>query len=139
MSLSAALRRQVAARAAARCEYCGLSQKGQEAAFHIDHIDPVANGGASSPENLALACVSCSLRKGARRNAPDPESGVATPLFHPRQQVWSMHFRWSGNRVTGLTPTGRATVALLKMNRGLAVAIRAEERLHGRHPPPAHA
>jgi hypothetical protein len=31
------LRDQVVRRAGNRCEYCGLSQVGQEALFHIDH------------------------------------------------------------------------------------------------------
>jgi hypothetical protein len=122
--------------AGSRCEYCGLSQAGQEAQFHVDHIHPVADGGATTLENLALACVSCSLRKGARRRAPDPLTGKQAPLFHPRNQSWSDHFQWWGCRVAGQTPTGRATVDALKMNRLLAQGIRSEESLRGRHPPP---
>jgi len=72
--IPARMRRLVIRRAADRCEYCGLSQAGQEATFHIDHIVPVVGGGATVAANLALACVSCSLRKGARRTAPDPVS-----------------------------------------------------------------
>lgn len=66
------LRRLVIKRAKSRCEYCGLWQEGQEATFHVDHVIPRATGGATSAENLALACVSCSLRKAARRTAADP-------------------------------------------------------------------
>lgn len=135
MSTPAALRREVVRRAASCCEYCRLSQEGQEAAFHVDHIHPLTEGGATQLENLALACVSCSLRKGARRLARDPVTGRDVLLFHPRRQRWQEHFSWRGNRVLGITPTGRATVYLLKLNRGLAVAIRAEERWHRRHPP----
>ncbi len=87
------------------------------------------------PENLALACVSCSLRKGARRSTRDPVTGMDVLLFHPRREAWSAQFAWKGNRVLGISPTGRATVDLLKMNRLLAAAIRKEERSHGRHPP----
>lgn len=32
-------------RAGGRCEYCRLSQKGREAVFHVDHINPVIEGG----------------------------------------------------------------------------------------------
>ena len=39
------------------CGYCQLSQLGQEAAFHIDHVVPQASGGMTSLDNLALACV----------------------------------------------------------------------------------
>ena len=135
MSIPAWLRREVIQRAGQRCEYCRLSQMGQEAAFHLDHIHPVADGGETTSENLALACVSCSLRKGARRRARDPLTGREIPLFHPRWQAWNGHFVWKGNRIQGTTPTGRATADMLKLNRALAVAIRAEERRHGRHPP----
>lgn len=135
MSIPAWLRKEILRRAENRCEYCRLSQAGQEAVFHIDHIQPIADGGETSLDNLALACVSCSLRKGARRRAKDATSGRSVDLFHPRLQHWDDHFAWKGNRVQGITATGRATVELLKMNRALIVAIRAEERLHHRHPP----
>ena len=135
MTLTTRLRRQVVNRARKQCEYCGLAQAGQEATFHVDHVIPLAEGGDTSLDNLALACVSCSLRKGARLAAPDPDTAVAAPLFNPRIQNWHHHFRWKGFRVIGLTATGRATLELLKMNRHLAQAIRAEEKLRGRHPP----
>lgn len=63
----AKLRRLVIQRAAGRCEYCGLSQQGQEATFHVDHIIPRSQEGTTTEDNLALACISCSLRKGDRR------------------------------------------------------------------------
>lgn len=135
MNIHAGLRAKVAKRAGHRCEYCRLSQKGQEATFHVDHIIPVVSGGKTVSENLALSCVSCSLRKGARRSASDPLTGIEALLFHPRQETWCVHFVWKGDRVLGITPTGRATVDSLKMNRLIAVAIRKEERFHGRHPP----
>ena len=130
------LRRIAVTRADDRCEYCGLSQRGQEATFHIDHVMPRADGGATNADNLALACVSCSLRKEARRSARDPQTGRSAPLFNPRRQRWVEHFRWQGLRVVGITPTGRATMSALRMNRPLILAIRAEERSRGRHPPP---
>ena len=71
----AAIDRQVRLRAGARCEYCHLSQEGQEATFHIDHIQPRKLAGETTLENLALACVSCSLRKGARTTSLDPQTG----------------------------------------------------------------
>ena len=135
-AISVRLRRMVVRRAADRCEYCRLSQTGQEAAFHVDHIEPQAAGGASSLENLALACVSCSLRQGARRVALDPLTNAEAPLFHPRRHDWPAHFRWDGVAVEPLTPTGHATVAALAMNRPLALAIRREETTRRRHPPP---
>jgi HNH endonuclease len=131
----AGLREEITARAGGRCEYCRLSQFGQEATFHIDHVIPRAAGGPTTNDNLALACVSCSLRKWATQAAPDPESGQDVPLFNPRTQIWAEHFRWEGERLVPLTATGRATVAALAVNRPLILAIRREETLRGRHPP----
>ena len=90
-------------------------------------------------ENLALACVSCSLRKAARQTAIDPQTREEVPVYHPRRERWSVHFRWEGVRVIGQTATGRATVAALDMNRPLMLAIRQEEANLGRHPPPSPA
>ena len=56
-----------------RCEYCCLSQAGQAATFHIDHIIPVVAGGATTSDNLALACVSCSLRKADPKQSFQPQ------------------------------------------------------------------
>lgn len=132
-NISAFLRKLVIRRAENRCEYCRLSQKGQEATFHIDHIFPVAAGGETVAENLALACVSCSLRKGAKEIATDPQSKKEVSIFHPRRDVWREHFAWKGVRIEGLTAVGRATVKALNLNRPLILAIREEEILLGRH------
>lgn len=129
------LRQLTIQRAANRCEYCGISQIGQVATFHIDHIVPSARGGETLADNLALACVSCSLRKGARQAIKDPETGKEVLFFNPRQQVWKEHFAWKGVKVVGLTAKGRATANALDLNRATMLAIRAEEEILGRHPP----
>ena len=129
------LQRRVRDRAANRCEYCRLAQTRQEATFHVDHVEPRRAGGATAFENLALACVSCSLRKGARTTGTDPVAGRTVTIFDPRRQSWDEHFAISPDAtIIGKTATGRATVDLLKMNRALGVAIRHEERLRGRLP-----
>jgi 5-methylcytosine-specific restriction endonuclease McrA len=74
-----ALAKLVRARAGYKCEYCRLPQSSQEAAFHIDHILPQAAGGATVADNLALACVTCSLRKAARTFAYHPGSKRRAP------------------------------------------------------------
>src|SRR2546423_1247148 len=38
-------------------------------------------GGPTRAINLALACVSFLLRKGARRSGPDPERGLVSPRY----------------------------------------------------------
>lgn len=121
----ASLQRRVRERARDRCEYCGIAQALHEATFHIDHVVPRVLGGETSLKNLALACVSCSLRKGPRRTAVDPESTAEVSLFNPRTQVWSEHLRLiDDGQLVGLTACGRATLTLLKMNRPPAVFLR---------------
>src|SRR5262249_1110221 len=132
--IPARLRRLVLRRSGNRCEYCQLSQAGQEATFHIDHVTPVAADGKTVADNLALACVSCSLRKSAKQTAIDPETKTEVILFNPRRDIWSEHFQWDGVRVVGLTATGRATIEALALNRPLILAIRREELALGRHP-----
>ncbi|MCB1228227.1 MAG: HNH endonuclease [Verrucomicrobiales bacterium] len=132
------LRQRVEERANHRCEYCGISQVGQEAVFHVDHIHPVSLGGESHEENFALACVSCSLRKGARATVIDPDTDEPVPIFNPRKDAWNHHFRWSEFEVVGISPIGRATAVALAMNRPIILGIRKEEALRGRHPPPNH-
>ena len=86
-------------------------------------------------DNLALACVSCSLRKGARQGTPDPGDGSEVELFNPRRDTWSQHFAWNGTEVIAHTPTGKGTIVALQLNRPAVRAIPFEELLRGRHPP----
>jgi hypothetical protein len=128
--------RHVRSRANDLCEYWRIPQWSQEAAFHVDHINPGVVGGETKEENLALACVTCSLKKGARTHAADPKTGRLVRLFHPRIDIWSNHFRWTPSwRVAGRTPTGRATAAALGMNRPAIVLIRRAWAVLGKFPP----
>ena len=135
LHVSAALARLVRRRPRDRCEYCLLPQSGQEASFHIDHVRPGSEGGVSEADNLALACVTCSLKKGARRLAVDPQTGALTTLFNPRQDRWTEHFRWmAGMRLAGRTVVGRATIKALGMNRPPILMIRRALAHMGRFP-----
>jgi hypothetical protein len=77
-------------------------------------------------DNLCLACWRCNLIKRDRIAAADSESGVIVRLFNPRQQQWPDHFtrQQGGLTIAGLTPTGRATVAALRLNRAALVSAR---------------
>jgi 5-methylcytosine-specific restriction endonuclease McrA len=112
-------------RARFECEYCRLPQASQEAAFHLDHVQPRSIGGPTDAENLALACVTCSLKKSSRTVARDPETKAVVPLFNPRRDRWADHFAWTPRcRLVGLTATGRATIAALGMNRPAILIVR---------------
>lgn len=123
-------------RAGKACEYCLLPQSSQEATFHIDHIVPRYEGGETDAANLAIACVTCSLRKGAKMVAIDPQTQETVSLFHPREENWSEHFRLNDEfEFEGLSPSGRATISALGMNRPAIVSIRKELHFLGRFPP----
>lgn len=132
-----ALRKLVLERARNRCEYC-LSQGDLTAIpMEIDHIFPEALEGLTREDNLCLACSYCNDSKHKRNNAPDPVSGEVVSLFNPRTQIWSEHFAWSekGDEVLGLTPTGRATVVALRLNRFELFKARRAWVKAGWHPP----
>ncbi len=109
-----------------RCAYCRSPQDMEISPFEIDHIVPSSVGGPTEEDNLCLACPSCNRYKAARQFAVDPLSGEIVPLFHPRNQRWSEHFEWAPGtlEVVGLTPTGRATLTLLRLNRPQFLRLR---------------
>jgi hypothetical protein len=88
------------------------------ARLEIEHILPLAKGGSNAEENLWLACPICNRYKSDKTTAMDPETGSTVPLFNPRAQMWSDHFRWSedGLRIIGRTAVGRATIAPLHLS-----------------------
>ncbi len=57
-------RRNLYARDASRCQYCGRHFPTRE--LTIDHVLPRVQGGAHRWQNLVCACVKCNARKGGR-------------------------------------------------------------------------
>jgi hypothetical protein len=47
-------------------------------------------------------------------------------LFHPRRDRWQDHFRWSGLILSGLTPVGRTTIEVLRINDPDRIATRRQ-------------
>ena len=54
------------------CQYCGATPP--MVVLHVDHINPVANGGNNHIDNLITACEPCNLGKGARELSDMPKS-----------------------------------------------------------------
>ncbi len=136
-AISDALQQQVAERSQYRCNYCQSQQRLMGVSLTIDHIVPQSLGGTTELDNLCLACWDCNLIKGDRTMALDTQTGLSTRLFHPNQQEWLEHFRWSddGSQIIGLTSVGRATVITLKLNRSQLVESRRYWTRAGWHPP----
>src|SRR5262245_36934396 len=131
------LRRRVEEQGRRRCAYCLTQESVTGTLMEVDHVIPEADGGPTTVDNLCLACTRCNEHKNARSTAVDSETNAVVRLFHPREQVWAEHFRWSegGDLRIGLTPTGRATVEALQLNRAPLVAARRRWVSVGWHPP----
>jgi hypothetical protein len=131
------LRSRVAEKARRRCGYCLSAESIVGAIMDLDHLVPAALGGETVEDNLWLACSACNKLKLDRIVAPDPETGIPVLLFNPRRQAWIDHFVWTDGdtRITGTTPTGRATVEALQLNRAVLVTARALWVEVGWHPP----
>lgn len=132
-----ALRSVVAERAKGCCEYCRSQARFATQSFAVDHIHPISLGGQSEPENLALACPGCNSHKSNRLEVTDPVTRQQVALYNPRQQDWGDHFGWSKDflLIIGLTPTGRATVETLHLNRPPLINLRRALYGLGEHPP----
>ncbi len=118
----------VALRARHRCEYCHAPEIIFNFPFEIEHIVPVKLNGTNNNSNLALSCRSCNLYKSSHISSTDLETQSEVSLYHPRKNRWSQHFTVdieSGN-ILGLTATGRATIALLQINRETQVMARKQ-------------
>ena len=114
--ISVDLQRQIRARFSDYCAYCRSAEALSVAIFEFEHIMPRAAGG---------------------QTMLDPVTNQNVTLFHPHLQLWSEHFRWNedATEIVGVTPTGRATVFALKMNRPALIRLRRLWVKMGEHPP----
>ena len=131
-------KRTIITRAGASCEYCRSQEAYATQAFSVEHITPRQRGGLTVIENLALACQGCNNHKYTKTESRDSVSGMIVPIYHPRKQSWHDHFAWDSTYtlIIGLTPTGRATVEALQLNRIGLVNLRRILYASGVHPPP---
>lgn len=135
--IPANLQRLVKERALGYCEYCICTESHSTQSHSNEHITPEVEGGSSTEDNLALARQGCNNKKYNKTHALDPVSRERVPLFHPRKDNWHEHFVWSPDCLTliGLTPSGRATIEALDLNRAGVVNLRDTLFRDGLHPP----
>lgn len=91
-------RRNIYARDANQCQYCGKYYSTRE--LTLDHVVPRVQGGANSWTNLVCACVKCNAKKGGRTPAqarmtilrpaikPKRNPAIALRLGSPKYQSW---------------------------------------------------
>jgi len=111
-----ALRCLVYERAGGRCEYCLLHERYTIKRHEVDHIYAEKHGGETIESNLCLSCIDCNRYKGSDLASLDPLNAEIVPLFHPRRDQWSDHFRLDGANIEPLTAQGRTTVRLMHIN-----------------------
>jgi hypothetical protein len=136
--ISADLERRIREAARHRCGNCLSPQRLVMARLELEHLIPISKGGTNEESNLWLSCPLCNRYKADRLVARDPQSGEEVPLFNPRLEHWSDHFRWTEDalRIVALTPKGRATVAALHLDDDPdAIVVRSYWVLAGWHPP----
>ncbi len=91
-------RRNIYARDANQCQYCGAYFPTRE--LTLDHVLPRVQGGSNSWTNLVCACVKCNARKGGRTPSqarmkliraavkPKRNPAIALRLGSPKYQSW---------------------------------------------------
>jgi hypothetical protein len=131
--MKATTRALVRRRAGRRCEYCRFHEGDLPLyAFHVEHIIPLKHGGSDEPNNLAWSCHFCNLSKSSNLSGRDRTSGRVVRLFNPRRQRWRQHFAVAGPWIVGLTPCGRATIAVLNFNVSHRIQLRGSLLRAGR-------
>lgn len=128
------LRRLVYERTGGRCEFCLFHERYTMKTHEVDHVYAEKHGGETIDENLCLSCLDCNRHKGSDLCSLDTPTNEITPLYHPRHHVWTEHFRLEGGVIHPLTPQGRVTVRLLRLNTPERVAERQRLARLKRHP-----
>jgi hypothetical protein len=120
------------------CSYCRISSEFVYGTMEIEHIIPLAKGGTNDAINLCLACSRCNAYKHTHTQGLDTETGEMVALFNPRTQRWSEHFAWDNDNpaiIVGITPCGKVTINILKMNLPVSVKFRQWLAASGKYPP----
>jgi 5-methylcytosine-specific restriction endonuclease McrA len=91
-------RRNVFARDANRCQYCGKRFSTSE--LSLDHVIPRSRGGDTTWENVVCSCLRCNVRKGGRTPAearmqlvspptrPNHNPMLTVKLGNPKYMSW---------------------------------------------------
>jgi hypothetical protein len=132
--VSAALRRIVAARSNALCEYCLIQEDDTVFGCEVDHIISEKHGGTTDASNLAYACAFCNRAKGSDIGSTVQGTGTYVRFFHPRLDYWAEHFIPDGVKIVALSDIGDATSRILAFNTSERLLERQVLQDVGRYP-----
>jgi hypothetical protein len=135
--MKGSLKKAVRERAKFCCEYCLAQIMYSADVFSIEHILPISKGGLSILINLAFSCQCCNNHKFTATHAIDSLTGAMAQLYNPRTDIWAEHFKWDDDfiEILGISPTGRATITRLHLNRENLLNLRRVLVQVGFHPP----
>jgi len=131
--ISPEVRRLVASRADSLCEYC-LILDANGVGFQIDNIISVKHGGATTPDNLAYACIFCNLQKGTDLGSINWQTGELVRFFNPRRDFWGEHFQLNEAVIQPLTDIGEVTARIFDFNNNERILERQALMEVGRYP-----
>jgi hypothetical protein len=114
-NVSAALRREVQARADCICEYCLIRESDTYLGCQVDYVVSEKHGGATATGNLAYACTCCNRAKGSDVGSI-AASGEFARFFNPRTDRWTDHFNLRGVLIDPQTAIGEVTARILGLN-----------------------
>lgn len=92
------------------CRYCG--RHAPAVVIEVDHIDPKANGGLDTEDNLVAACFSCNRGKRDKRGVLPPPT-ITDPVPYPVGMFFNIHRdpdeprpEWMIGRMHGISEQG---------------------------------
>lgn len=125
MITNKALRAKIRQRAAFACEYCGVTETDTGGLLTIDHFQPTSKGGSDNPENLIYCCNRCNSYKYNYF----PNSDKEPSIWNPTQSIRTQHFfDLENGELKALTPVGKATIDLLRLNRPALIQYRLQKK-----------
>jgi hypothetical protein len=118
----------VSVRAGNICEYCHAPEAVFNFPFEVEHIFPLALGGETIEENLALSCRSCNIYKSDKISTTDKKTKKEIRFYNPRLDVWEEHFIFQKEtgEISAITEIGESTIRGLKINSKIQIEARKQ-------------
>jgi len=132
--INTALRRLVAVRAEALCEYCLIHEDDAFFGCEVDHIISEKHDGPTEANNLAYACAFCNRAKGSDVGSIVQRTGAFVRFFNPRIDLWAEHFVLDGVKIVALSDIGEVTTRILDFNNEERLFERQTLHAIGRYP-----
>ena len=124
MTLNKSIREQARHRSNYACEYCGITETDTGGLLTIDHFRPKSKGGTDNIDNLIYCCNRCNSYK----HNYYPEDENSPKIWNPREESFSQHFFLLDNgSLKSLTPVGKTTIQLLRLNRPSLISYRLQQ------------